>query len=87
MSATDTTDFYAPRLVDQLNASRERLAEYERLADWWLDLAERLWRAKQRFEICDLDEVEEDYLAAEVHDLKRVIRAMAWACRVDRRAA
>jgi hypothetical protein len=73
-------------LLDQLEASRERLEEYERLADWWLDLNRRLWRAQIQFQICDV-EAEHDDLAAEVHDLSRVVRTMAWSSRADRRAA
>jgi hypothetical protein len=53
------------------------------IADWKDDLRSRIRRALLRFELVGLNEAEQDQLAAEVEEFKRVCRALIWPAAVQ----
>ena len=48
----------------------------EAIANWRVELSDKIKRARLRFELIGLDESEQTLLAAEVQEFKRVCRAV-----------
>jgi hypothetical protein len=75
----------ASSLVRQLEAAPQHLdrrTEALKIVAAWRDsLRERLARAELRFQLIGFDPAEQDRLAKEVHDFKRVCRCLVWSKR------
>ena len=57
---------------------RQHLDALETIANWSVDLSDRLRRARLKFELIGLDEAEQEALTAEQEQFKRCSKALQW---------
>ena len=63
---------------DAAAIDRNHLDALETIANWSVDLSDRIRRARLKFELIGLDEAEQEALTAEQEQFKRCSKALQW---------